>query len=169
MIKRKHGGVVMIESLEARQFLSASDATISADVTALKTAVSAEKVAVKTLVTDLLSSIPSGTAGRGALVTALDQLKTDLKSAHATLATDVAAVLADKGKPDKKAKAITKLTTDATTSSDAIKADDSAAKSIITKHPTLISADAKLGTDKTAVDTAAMTVKADFAALVAAL
>jgi hypothetical protein len=163
-----HGGA-MIETLESRRLLSASVATITADLTKLKTDAETERTAVKTLETDLLSSITTGTAGLSALVADIKVIHTYIQTEKPLLTADLAAVVADAGHPTKKAAALATLTTDVNKFQTKLETDVTAVNAVITKHPTLISADAQLTTDEAAVKADYQTIKADFTQLKADL
>lgn len=166
MARQKLSGIAMIEPLESRQLFSASVATIEADLATLQAAVTTQRIAITTLKTDLLSTIPAGTAGRGALVRDLKAIHAVAKSSRATITADLTAIIDATGNPSAKAAAVATLKTDVDNFSATFKADLTAAKAVIAKHPTLISADVKLTTDEAAVQGDYQAVKADLVRVV---
>jgi hypothetical protein len=126
------------------------------------------KAAVKTLKVDLVSSITAGTTGLDNLVKELKHIHNYDKTAKTILAADIAAVVADKGK-DSEAAAQATLTTDLAAIKAKLKTDLADAGAIVTRHPTLISADENLTADEEAVQTDYGLVKNDIATLEAAI
>jgi len=154
----------MCEPLERRQLLSATVTTIQADAATLQAEGHTLGVKLNTLLTDFLAAVPSGTAGRKALKTDINEFRGDVQSVMGQVTTDLSIISVDASGPGE-ANAIAALRTDILLGRNSLKADASDIKNVLVAHPTLITTSAKVGKEKTDVDTAFSAFKKDVTTL----
>jgi hypothetical protein len=165
MRTRKMTTGAAIECLESRRLLSVTVSTIQADVNAVESAGTTLKAAIKTAITDLVSSIPAGTPGLSTLNADLTTFKSDLQTADTTLTDKLNKLVAGAGSPAQ-AGLVSKLSAAANAAKTTLAADASAIKSVLTKHPALIADDTHLTADEAAVTSAYDTEKGDVKTLI---